>query len=352
MKKHRAYAVFLILVITVVVLVTIALSAVTYLKGRSNADVSVLSASQQYAQVFSDKVIVGFDADTLHVADGKLDGNLTFVLPEGVRSKLVDTASGKPIFTDCKNICTLARDQNAKFSVNMTVSGADGRPNADILKTFTFNDINGNTDGTVIPVTIPITSFPNNYPDDSYRAGVEFEWSLPDSVSTKSGNTPDTEYDVSGGNVTQNFDSTITHNTTFKSLANQSFWIKFTRTTPTVIYIFVAALIPLILALIFAHLLFFSRHAESRSFEEYAEALIVTVVAVLPLRLVIVPAELTGLTHVDLVLGLGLIGVVAIAGIKYGMEVWHGVPEHHDPHPERVDEEVSDHAAQPVPVAE
>jgi hypothetical protein len=131
--------------------------------------------------------------------------------------------------------------------------------------------------------------------------------------------------------------------------------LTFKRPGATITYIYVAALVPLILALIFLHLLFFSRHAESRRVEEYMEALIVTVVAVLPLRLVLVPAELSGLTRVDLVLGLGLFSIVAIAVIKYVTEVWSGSTEDHHVSPAN-ERRFEQHEAEPThaaaPVAE
>jgi hypothetical protein len=56
--------------------------------------------------------------------------------------------------------------------------------------------------------------------------------------------------------------------------------------------------------------------------EEFTEALIVAILAVLPLRAVLVPAEIAGLTRVDLVLGIGLVLIVGVAVGKYATEIW------------------------------
>lgn len=351
MKGHKGYALFLILVITALVVITLVLSGVTYFKGRSDANVKLLTAEQQFADVNGDTIFMRFDGDDLSVGEGKLSGTISLLIPETVRSHLIDTNNGKKVFTNCDTGCVLARDGNAQFTLYMTVHDAAGRPTVDFKKSFKLSDFGVNTDAVFFPVTIPVTSFANNYPDDQYKFGIffgGFDW--PSNVYTDNNKEPRTEYEVNGGNVSKSYDITVTRNpTASKSQADRNLLVTFKRSTPTLIYIYVAACIPLILALIFFHLLFFSRHAESKRVEEYMEALIVTVVAVLPLRLVLVPPELTSLTRVDLVLGLGLIAIVAIAGIKYALEVWQGMPEH--PETESAEGDLT-HAAQPVPVAE
>ncbi len=44
--------------------------------------------------------------------------------------------------------------------------------------------------------------------------------------------------------------------------------------------------------------------------------------SVLPLRVVLVPSDISGLTRVDLVLGFGLVSIVAVAAGKYVYEIW------------------------------
>jgi hypothetical protein len=167
-------------------------------------------------------------------------------------------------------------------------------------------------------------------------------------MALKNGGKLPVEYEVQGGTVAKNFDTTITRNTELPSIKDQNFLVSFQRSSGTRILTYIMALVPLILALIFLHLLFFSTHAHTRDFEEYPEALIVTIVAVLPLRIVLVPPEITGLTRVDLLLGVGLIVIVAIAGWKYASEVWafsgRAAPAHTHVH-EEVPAEPQTHAA-------
>ncbi len=81
-----------------------------------------------------------------------------------------------------------------------------------------------------------------------------------------------------------------------------SFHVSLERKTLTAWYVYSVALIPLIFGLLFLHLLFFSASTSRKRCSRVHQALIVAILAVLPLRAVLVPADIEGLTRVDLVL--------------------------------------------------
>lgn len=84
---------------------------------------------------------------------------------------------------------------------------------------------------------------------------------------------------------------------------------------------YVVALVPLAFALLFLHLLFINPTTRMIPLSDFLMALAGTVLAVLPLRVVLVPAEIEGLTRVDTLLGVGLLTLTALGLARYGRDV-------------------------------
>jgi hypothetical protein len=82
---------------------------------------------------------------------------------------------------------------------------------------------------------------------------------------------------------------------------------------------------PLVLCLLIAHMLFSSasRNRENGDFvRDLILAVAGVVIAILPLRAVLVPPEVQGLSQVDVILGSELVLIVCLALIGYALHIW------------------------------
>jgi amino acid permease len=95
------------------------------------------------------------------------------------------------------------------------------------------------------------------------------------------------------------------------------------RKAPEQWFIEAVALVPVIFALLFLHLLFLHPRYRGLGLETFLVPLIAAILAILPLRLVLVPSNIEGLTRVDVALGAGLVLTVAVALAKYLWEIWN-----------------------------
>lgn len=89
----------------------------------------------------------------------------------------------------------------------------------------------------------------------------------------------------------------------------------------TRLYTWTIVLVPIYLLLIFIHLLYTNSERHRISITNLIAGLVASIIAVLPLRVVLVPSEIPGLTCVDLILALGMASIFALIIITYGFEI-------------------------------
>ncbi|MFB3881902.1 MAG: hypothetical protein ACE149_11600 [Armatimonadota bacterium] len=94
-------------------------------------------------------------------------------------------------------------------------------------------------------------------------------------------------------------------------------------------YIWAMSALPTLLGLLFAHALLFGPRRQHMSFDQALLGAAAMMLAVLPLRAVLISADIPGLSRVDLCLGLGIALIVSSLVARYGMEqlapsVWAG----------------------------
>jgi hypothetical protein len=103
----------------------------------------------------------------------------------------------------------------------------------------------------------------------------------------------------------------------------REFRVMITRDLSLVVYSYLMALVPVAFAFMLLHLLFWYPGLH----EEKASALVVeplvATLAILPLRAVLVPGDVSGITRVDLLLGTGLALIVGLALCRYAQRAWH-----------------------------
>ena len=97
-----------------------------------------------------------------------------------------------------------------------------------------------------------------------------------------------------------------------------NFWIE--RDGRTQMFVYTILSIPFALALMVGHLLFIHPEHRKRSVSETMLGMAV-VLAILPLRLILVPSGVPGPTLVDLILGLEVALIASIVFVRYGVEL-------------------------------
>jgi len=95
------------------------------------------------------------------------------------------------------------------------------------------------------------------------------------------------------------------------------------RDSRTRTYTYGMALLPTLLGLLLWHMLVVSRNRKEQSPGTFMLEAAAVMLAVMPLRAVLVPPDAQGLTRVDLILGFGLVVIVSAVLVKYSMDVWN-----------------------------
>lgn len=345
---HRIFAAILTIGITALLISTILLvvnsatrtpssaSTATLPKKSHSLDLTTFLASYiQHKGKLTPQILlslerpyIAFSADSLAPSDDKLTGTLEVIVPPALPPFM--KLNGKSVFNcagpECVPYSQYANDTiTAKLLV--TRSGA----NFEQLQTIALKDINSTSQLGVheFPVTIPLKGYAGWYPQDNYTADVSLAVALP------AGMTPNVDtgayaqvHSFLGGTVANDYAVSVKPSpSSFQQLesnANDTFAISISRDWYNQFFVYTVSLIPALFALLFLHLLFFAggSHGVGRSFEHFTEALVVSVLSVLPLRVVLVPGDISGLTRVDLTLGVGLVLIVTVAAGKYAQEIW------------------------------
>jgi hypothetical protein len=101
----------------------------------------------------------------------------------------------------------------------------------------------------------------------------------------------------------------------------QTLEVRIKRDRATRFFTYALALVPLALGVLLGHLLFLHPESAGLKTNEVLMGAAVILLAVLPLRPVLVPAEIPVLTRVDILLGYSIVLIVSLVFIKYGIEL-------------------------------
>ncbi|HZT95388.1 MAG TPA: hypothetical protein VFB34_00995 [Chloroflexota bacterium] len=279
---------------------------------------------------------IAFIGDTLSPSDQRLAGTLEVIIPPGVPPQMTD-AAGKPLFNcPASGSCTpVPGHQNDTINASMLVT--KGSANYEVEQPLKLSDlfkgsILGIHDFTVPP--IPLKGFAGQYPQDDYTADISIALSFPSKQQFNTGKYAQVRT-VDSGPVSNTYATSVTTSPRYQKIVSNypdTFAFSAKRDWYNEFFVYAVACIPLLFAILFFHLLFISRGEGGglgKSFEHFTEALVLSVLSVLPLRVVLVPGNIDGLTRVDLVLGLGLVAIVTVAAGKYVSEIWgfKGTPQ-------------------------
>jgi hypothetical protein len=175
-----------------------------------------------------------------------------------------------------------------------------------------------------VQITLPVTGRPQLYPEDWYLLNATFAlpWHgsiFPGTIKPPPGTClipPEIEVfsDVALSNkhiVMQQYPSSC--GGAVKLLLTTNI---FTR-----VYTWTIMFIPILLFLVFIHVLYVNSDFRGKPINNLIAGVIAAIIAVLPLRIVLVPSEIPGLTCVDLILALGMASIFALVIVTYGVEI-------------------------------
>jgi len=302
-------------------------------------------------------------------ADGRLTALLQLTLPSGWRSTLTSLPPDNPFLKLHISSSTVHSNYEYECSANLasmrnssdspTLQGNDCKPESAYIPK--------GSDSFVVKLDLPVETHQQEYHNDFYQANVTVKVTIPTSGIGLShlhsartirpsplpgfslrANDISTTTMVPGLELVASVDNSPEQTSIIEEFvqptAGAGLSTRITRTnltqpsTPDTLstdltlilrrangprsFVYMIALVPYMLALIFAHMLFFSRSTQKRELREVLLALAAIVLAILPLRAVLVPNDIGAFTAVDILLALPVAGLVVLAVIKYLTEVW------------------------------
>ena len=278
-------------------------------------------------QAALERPYITFTANTLDPTLDQLDGTLSVILPPGL-PPLIHDAQGNAVF---QGTGTTVKPQYAGDDITVSVLVNRTAVNQEHIFTIPLKDFSAGSNLGLheFPLTISVNGYSGWYPQDVYSTTLTVALALPGGWTPNLISGPHSVvHTVDGGTVANSYDVSIKPTPAsfneLESNAPDTFQITISRDWYNQFFVFAVAVIPILFALLFFHLLFIAggAHGIGRSFEHFTEALVVSILSVLPLRVVLVPGDITGLTRVDLVLGIGLVLIVTVAAGKYAWEIW------------------------------
>lgn len=234
---------------------------------------------------------------------------------------LYDLSTSRPITTCSGSVCSLRPEFRSK-AVTVTVASTDPTNPYLLVRHFQLSQVllpGPGRQTLAFEAAVPIDGATELYPNDMYYLNATLKLSMPGVGAVRPGGTRrrlTNTYIVDGGDMAKTFDVRM------QAGAQGEISINVARKGPEQRFIESVALVPIVFALIFLHVLFLHPRLRKLGLEHFLMPIIAAILAILPLRLVLVPNDIEGLTRVDVVLGLGLVTTVAVAVAKYAWEIW------------------------------
>jgi hypothetical protein len=323
---HRIYAI--ITIVTALALLSVGVIALINNLTASSDTYRFLQTTQ--GQILAEEnrvptvIVVG---ERLDIPNLRLDGYLRITMPYVLASQLRDIRN-RPVATCAPSgqcsIQPYARSDTVTLRVRGT-SATGPLDNFTTQKTLTLTRLFsqsgfGDRYNTItIPLSIPVGGDDAIYPQDSYSFNTQISFASLD-LMTAGGSFVPVKFGFTPGLISGQMNATSSSSSPLPFSVHLN--VKLSRRIVDIVYIYMISLIPLAFALLFLHLLFVNENYRELDLQGFIPALVAAILAILPLRAILVPASIGKLTRVDIVLGIGLVAIVSGALVKYTFEVW------------------------------
>jgi hypothetical protein len=272
-----------------------------------------------------------FHIQRLESPDRRIVGLLRVQVGHELLFKLYDAGKERYLFEHAKGEWQLNVDYYAvelRFVIS-DPSSLFGEQEIKVPLKYLYSDKgSGETPfGLARPFVIALRGAPQDYPDDRYTAtnsiggiGVPFKFGWRDRESGEylQGLPPvkvlvEIDPSMAGKRVEYAIRSDPNATT-----------VEITRDGPTRAYVYAIAAVPFVLAILLGRVWLF--RAEGAPFQEVLVGLSAVLLTILPLRAVLVPPELSGLTRMDYLLGVELLLLLLVGVVQFLRSTWSSKP--------------------------
>jgi hypothetical protein len=318
---------FTITVTAIALLTAGVVALIDNLTSSSNTSRYLQTAQGQILSEENRVPTVIIDGERLDIPTLRLDGHLRITMPYALAAQLRDSR-GRAV-ASCLPLgpCSI-QPFAGNDSVILHLAGTATTGSLDqftVQKTFTLTQLlsqSGFADhyNTItIPLSIPVGGDDAIYPQDSYSFHSVISLVSPD-LNLAGGSFVPVRFGFTPGLIAGEMNTTSSSQSPLPISVHLN--VRLSRRTINIVYIYMISLVPLAFALLFLHLLFVNERYRQLDLQGFIPALVAAILAILPLRAILVPVGIGKLTRVDILLGIGLVAIVSGALVKYTFEVW------------------------------
>lgn len=262
------------------------------------------------------EALLTYHVDRISLTDRKVYGSVVVYVPPQMLAVFVDRRTGSPIPPAELNQATEYRDK--QISAVMFASGENPHTVGQSISQFVYYPAShlAGLGGLLGAISFPISGAVTSFPQDSYSASVIAAVALPDPIVYRTGGQ-DLRFLPVHVVATQDAglaDYDITYDIFLSGApaSSPSLLMRLTRSNWSRAFIYSMALVPLFIALVLAHLVWL----RATKIDTMLGLLFGAVLTILPLRAVLVPAEIGSATLIDSLLGseLMVLLLVGVAG--------------------------------------
>jgi hypothetical protein len=277
----------------------------------------------------STEALISFHVNQLSLADRRVNGVIYIDIPAPVIAKFVDRQSNQSI--PMADLVQAAAYRDLPIRISIVVEGQPvvvvSQP-LGMLYTVPDPSAHPGLYGQIGSFSLPINGLVGSFPQDSYALSSVLTMTLPDPITYSDAGTLSSEVPAA---LAISQDSTMTDYDTSVNLLQVPVGtsvlyftsIQVSRSLTSKLLTLAIALVPLLLAIVLAHLVW----ADVMSVDTTLFLVFGALFTVLPLRVVLVPAEIGSFTLVDSLLRSEVMLLLLVGIGAYVRHLWQGPSE-------------------------
>jgi len=262
--------------------------------------------------------LVTFHVERLSLSDRRIHGTVFIHVPAELMANFVDMKTGKAIKPEA------LIDLYAPTKISILIIGGSG---PDMTLTQTLDNLTYHHDEAGIPaglygmvgaISLGVTGVAGRFPLDSYRLSVAMVPYLPDEIGYvgTDGQTQTLIPTEMRATLDTDIGDYSLVKARFRTSQFTSLWLE--RARGAEMFTYAVAFMPLLLALVLAHLIW----AHELDVTDTLKLLFAALFTILPLRAVLVPTDIGSLTLLDNLLGAELMLLLMVGAVAYWRDIW------------------------------